>query len=265
MMTINGSTKLFACIAHPSDHVRAPTLFQERFKASGKNAVMVPMDVKPEGLAHWVAAMRQMPNFHGSAVTIPHKMTLADLCDHLGPVAQITKSVNAVRFQNGQLYGDNFDGAGFVAGLYAQKHTLTGKRILLIGAGGAARAIAYALSCEPIDQLIVQNRTIEKAHALVEAVKAHKPDAALSASEQVELNEFDIVINSTALGLKPEDGVPCDVMALADHALVCDIIMVPEQTKWLSQATDRGLACHYGRHMLDYQVELIASFIGANE
>lgn len=262
---ISGTTVLFACIAHPVAHVRAPTIFNEAFAKAGQDAVMVPMDILPEGLSDWVSAMRAMPNFIGSAVTIPFKMPLAELCDTLGPVAQITGAVNAVRFKNGQLIGDNFDGSGFVAGLLGQGHNLADAKILLIGAGGAARAIAYGLCQEPIDKLDVYNRTITKADELVHAVLAHNPSAALSSVPTLRPEGYDIVINATSLGLSPDDAMPCDINAVSSHALICDIIMVPAQTAWLKAAQERGLSCHYGRHMLDYQIDLIAQFIGAKD
>lgn len=261
-LAISGTTAVFGCIAHPVSHVRAPTIFNQIFAQTGKDAVMVPIDIKPECLAAGIAGLHAMPNFKGAAVTIPHKMPLAELCDALGPVAQITGAVNAVRFSDGKLYGDNFDGAGFVAGLKGQGHDLAGKKILLIGAGGAARAIAYGLSGEAITQLDVYNRTISKAGELVDAVKAHNHSAPLTPCATPDFSSYDIVINATALGLKPEDAMPCDIEALADHVLVCDIIMVPAETGWLKAAEARGLACHYGRHMLDYQIALIGDFIG---
>ena len=261
---ISGTTALFGCIAHPISHVRAPTIFNQIFAEAGQDAAMVPIDIKPENLACAIAGLCAIPNFKGAAVTIPHKMPLAEHCDELGAVAQITGAVNAVRFENGKLYGDNFDGAGFVAGLTGQGHELADKKILLIGAGGAARAIAYGLCGEAIAQLDVYNRTAAKAHSLVLAVKGHNESAPLSVCEAPDYESYDIVINATALGLKPDDALPCDVDTLASHALVCDIIMVPAETQWLKRANDRGLRCLYGRHMLDYQIGLIGDFIGIN-
>ncbi|MGC6516733.1 MAG: shikimate dehydrogenase family protein [Candidatus Puniceispirillaceae bacterium] len=264
-MPISGTTKLFGCIAHPTDHVRAPSLFNPQFSQKGQDAVMVPVDIAPDNIKAGIDGLRAMPNFIGAAVTIPHKMTIAALCDELGPVAKITGAVNAIRFIDGKLYGDNFDGAGFVAGLYGQGHDLRGKKCLIIGAGGAARAIAYALSCEEIGGLTVYNRTKDKAADLVKAVKMQKPEAMIAVAESLEVSSFDIVINATALGLKEDDPLPCDISSLSKEALLCDIIMVPAETKLLKAAAKQGITCHYGRHMLDYQIALISAFIGADD
>lgn len=261
---ISGTTKLFGCLAHPTSHVRAPSLFNRIFADNHQDGVMVPVDIAPEMLAEGVAGLKAMPNFLGAAVTIPHKMPMAELCDELGAVAQITGAVNAIRFDKGRILGDNFDGAGFVAGLAGQGHQLEGKKCLLIGAGGAARAIAYALCGEAIASLDVTNRSLAKADDLVAAVREHRKSAPLNACQTPDYGSYDIVINATSLGLHETDAMPCDPQALSQQALVCDIIMVPEQTSWLKAAQNRGIAVHYGRHMLDYQIALIGAFIGAD-
>ena len=265
MIPISGTTALFGCIAHPVSHVRAPSIFNQIFAERGLDAAMVPINVPADGLAPFIKGLSAMANFHGMAVTIPHKMPLSALCDELGPVAQITSAVNAVRFHDGRIYGDNFDGAGFVAGLYGEGHQLADKKILLIGAGGAARAIAYGLAQEPIAQLDITNRSLDKAEDLIHAVTAHQADAPLSAVLTPSYAEYDIVINATSLGLKEGDAMPCDVMQLSPQALVCDIIMVPAETAWLKAAKAQNLTCHYGRHMLDYQIALIGHFIGVDD
>ena len=267
---ISGTTKLFGCIAHPTDHVRAPSIFNPVFAAKGQDAVMVPIDIHPDMIEEGIAGLRAMPNFIGAAVTIPHKMPIASLCDKLSDVAKITGAVNAIRFQDGKLYGENFDGAGFVAGLYGEGHNLDGKKCLMIGAGGAARAIAYALCGEPIAQLDVYNRTTQKADELVEAVLSETPDAKIpnakiNVAQVLNEADYDVVINATSLGLQSTDSLPCDPQKLSETALVCDIIMAPEQTPLLVAASARGLVCHFGRHMLDYQKSLISAFIGADD
>ena len=262
---ISGTTKIFGCIAHPTDHVRAPSLFNPIFEEKGSDAVMIPIDILPNKLEEGIAGLRAMPNFMGAAVTIPHKMPIAELCDELGEVARITGAVNAIRFEEGRLKGDNFDGAGFVTGLYDQGHSLENKKCLIIGAGGAARAIAYALCLESISRLDVCNRTPDKAQALVEAVQKQNSNAKIEQVNDLLVGDYDVVINATSLGLHDGDNLPCNVDELSDNALVCDIIMVPEETALLKAASNRDIACHYGRHMLDSQLALIKQFIGADD
>ena len=126
MPWVEGATRVFGVIAHPVDHARAPMVFNPRFAAAGLPHIMVPINAPPEKLELIINALRAMPNFGGLAVTIPHKMPLVDLCDSLGTAAQLTGAVNAVRFDDdGTMHGDNFDGAGFVAGAIGNGYDLS--------------------------------------------------------------------------------------------------------------------------------------------
>ena len=134
---VTGTTRVFGTIAHPADHVRAPTVFNSIFAERGLDHVMVPIDAPPHSLIEILAALRAIPNFRGMAVTIPLKMKIAGLGDTLGLAARLTGAVNAVRFDaDGSMHGDNFDGEGFVAGLRQQGHDPAGKDVLMVGAGG---------------------------------------------------------------------------------------------------------------------------------
>lgn len=264
MPWVTGRTCFFATIANPADHVRAPMVFNPIFAERGLDQVMVPMSVPPESLKAAVDGLRGMSNFGGMAVTIPHKMELAKLCDTLGPTAQLTGAVNAVRFDpDGTIHGDNFDGAGFVEGLRRQDHDPAGRTVLMVGAGGAARAIALALCEAGVERLLIRNRTPEKAEAIAEEL------ARLGGYHQVESApghdgvDVGMIVNTTSLGLHEGEDLPIALDAVGADTLIAEIIMVPERTDWLAAAESRGLTTHYGHHMLDYQVELIGTFIGA--
>jgi shikimate dehydrogenase len=264
MPWVTGTTRFFATIANPADHVRAPTVFNPIFAERGLDSVMVPMSVPPESLKAAIDGLRGMSNFGGMAVTIPHKMELAKLCDTLGPTAQLTGAVNAVRFDSdGTIHGDNFDGAGFVEGLRQNGHDPAGSTVLMVGAGGAARAIALALCDAGVERLLIRNRTPEKAEAIAEEL------ARLGGYHQVESapghdgGDVGMIVNTTSLGLHEGEDLPIALDAVGADTLIAEIIMVPERTDWLAAAESRGLTTHYGCHMLDYQVELIGRFIGA--
>ena len=264
MPWVTGTTQLFATIAHPADHVRAPMVFNHLFATRGLDRVMVPMDVTPTALDATITALRGMANFRGMAVTIPHKMAIAALCDSLGPEAELTGAVNAVRFDaDGSLHGDNFDGAGFVAGLRQQGHDPAGRDVLMLGAGGAARAIALALCNAGVGRLRILNRTPDKAAAIVAGL------ADLGGHQQAEVaaahdgSDVDMIVNTTSLGLHVGDDLPIGLDAVGANTLIAEIIMLPERTAWLAAAEARGLTTHYGRHMLDCQIDLIGGFIGA--
>ena len=266
MPWVEGSTRIFGVIAHPADHVRAPLVFNPRFAAAGLPHVMVPIDAPPIRLEAIITGLRAIPNFGGLAVTIPHKMALADLCDTLGTAAELTGAVNAVRFDDdGSMHGDNFDGAGFVAGCHGNGFDVMGRNILLIGAGGAARAIAAALCEAGINQLQIANRSLKKAQNLVQLLgqKTGFNRATAVSLADCDGSDADMIINSTSLGLKEVDPLPLPLNNLKEDTVIADIVMVPAETKWLIAAKAAGLRVHYGRHMLDYQMELIGKFIGA--
>ena len=264
MPWVTGTTRFFGTIAHPADHVRAPMVFNPIFAERGLDHVMVPIDAPPGSLVEIVAALRAIPNFGGMAVTIPHKMEIAALCDTLGLAARLTGAVNAVRFDaNGSMYGDNFDGQGFVAGLHHQGHDPAGKDVLIMGAGGAARAIALALCEAGVGRLRISNRTSQKADEIVTALKEIGQHSQAETAVDHDGAGVDMIVNTTSLGLHDGDRLPIALDAVDPETLIAEIIMVPERTAWLADAEARGLATHYGRHMLDCQIELIGNFIGA--
>ena len=264
MPWVTGTTRFFGTIAHPADHVRAPMVFNPIFAERGLDHVMVPIDAPPGSLVEIVAALRAIPNFGGMAVTIPHKMEIAALCDTLGLAARLTGAVNAVRFDaDGSMHGDNFDGQGFVAGLHHQGHDPAGKDVLIMGAGGAARAIALALCEAGVGRLRISNRTSQKADEIVTALKEIGQDSQAETAVDHDGAGVDMIVNTPSLGLHDGDRLPIALDAVDPETLIADIIMVPERTAWLADAEARGLATHYGRHMLDCQIELIGNFIGA--
>ena len=114
---ITGTTAVFGIVADPTDHVRAPMVFNPRFAAHGRDAVMVPCHVTPEDLPAFIAGLRAQRNFHGLAVTIPHKMAIMALCDEIGEQGRLVGAVNTIRIDaDRRVHGENFDGQGFVAG-----------------------------------------------------------------------------------------------------------------------------------------------------
>ena len=263
--SITGTTRIFGVIADPVSHVRAPMVFNPYFLEKGTDAVLIPMHIPEAELEATIRGLAGMPNMGGVCVTIPHKMALAGLCDELGMAARITGAVNAVRFDQGRLIGDNFDGAGFVAGCKGEGIILEGRKILMLGAGGAARAIATALAGSNVSQLTVANRSIEKAEALVHLIREYFPDLATDfiklEADGPDLSGVDMVINTTSLGLHADDPLPCALNSAGPETIIADIIMIPPVTRWMELARSLGLNTHAGRHMLDYQRDLIFDFL----
>jgi len=267
-MTITGHTTVLGVISDPVAHVRAPMVFNPIFEKRGIDAVLVPCHVRPRDLADAVAGFKAQRTFRGLAVTIPHKVALAELCDALGANGRRVGAVNAVRFDEAEdgsrrMVGDMFDGQGYVAGMAAGGCDFRGKRVLLLGAGGASMAIAFALGDAGIAALTIANRTADKAAALATRVAAEFPGlSARGAGADADPAGHDLVINATSLGLKPDDPLPVDLDRVDRGAEISEIIMIPERTPLLEKAAARGHMVYYGRPMLDHQAMLMMDFFG---
>ena len=259
------TTKLFGVIAYPADHVRAPEVFNALFAEKGIDAVMQPLAIPPEELEVTIKDLASTPNFGGICVTIPHKQSMAKICDELGLTAEITQAVNVVRFEDGRMIGENFDGKGFVAGLANEKIDLKGMQVLMLGAGGAARAIAVALAESGAQHLTIANRSSDKADKIKSIIAKHFPNFSLDTIGLQEtdriIGKVDLIINATSLGLKDGDSLPCSLKEALPHAIVADIIMTPAVTAWMKEAETLGLRTHAGIRMLTSQRDLIADFL----
>lgn len=267
-LTITGKTAVYGIIAHPIAHVRAPSVFNPAFERHGIDAVMVPFHVHPDGLDAAVAGMKAMRNLGGLCVTVPHKVAIAALCDAVGASAGRIGAVNAVRFEDSpegerRMIGDNFDGQGYVAGMRAGGFDFAGSDVLQLGAGGAGMAIAFAVAEAGASSLSIANRTVGRAEELAQRVhKAFPGCVTRGVAADADPAGYDVVINTTSLGLHDGDPLPVDVGRLDPATVVSEIIMIPEQTALLRAASARGHGVHYGRPMLDEQIKLIATFIG---
>jgi len=260
-MKINGATRVYAHIGHPIGHVRAPTLFNQLLNERDIDAVMIPVDVTPESLPTIVPAFRAWRNLVGVGVTIPHKETMTHLVDELTPMAKLCGATNVIRRnEDGSLLGGQVDGIGLADSLVAAGHTLKDARVLLSGGGGTARAVAFALADRQVARLEIANRTREKASAIAAGVRAAYPecDAVIHGANR----DFDIVVNTTSLGMGPNDPLPVDDEVLRPGTVVADAVMAPPETKLLRLASERGCIPHPGMLMLQAQLVWTLNFLG---
>lgn len=258
---IDGHTRVIVILAYPTHHVRTPAFFNAAMARSGVNAVLVPWQVAPAQLAQAVQGLRQVENLAGVIVTVPHKHAMADLCDELQWIAADLGVCNVVRrTPEGHLIGAMYDGVGFVEGMRRNGIEPAGKRTLLLGAGGAATAVAAALLDAGVAQLTVVNRTRDKAEALAALLKARRPDAAVQTADSARGN-WDLVVNATSLGLRPDDPLPLDPALLQPGMLVAEVIMQPAETALLAAALARGCQVHRGEHMVTAQISLLADYL----
>lgn len=264
-LPLTGATRVFAIVGDPIDQAGSPGLFNQAFRRLGIEAVLVPLQVPDASLPNLVATFRSSGNWDGLVVTVPHKVALAKLVDDLGPAARTMGAINAIRkAPGGRLVGDNFDGEGFLRGLEGEGHTVKDKRILMIGAGGAGRAISHAVASAGARAITLVDRESEKASALAADVRAHRPATELRSvapgSERVDAH--DVIVNCAP---PAGDTLPVDLSTAESTTLVVDIVLKPAWTPFLAHAAARGLATHAGIHMLSGQVDALLAFFGLAE
>ena len=258
------TTKIYGCIADPIDHVKAPTLFTSIFKTKNIDAVMIPLHVSSTNLHNLIETLKGINNFQGMTVTIPHKFAVVRLCDCLDREAETTQAVNWIKFDhNRKLIGNNFDGKGFIKGFLSQSYTFVDKIVCLFGAGGAAVAIASSLANEGIKELRLVNRDVNKAIELKKRINIINKDLKISVffTYDYNISDCDIIINATSLGLNKNDKLPFEINSSPTNCIIADIIMQPEETELLKQAKLSGRPIHYGKNMIESQIDLVGRFL----
>lgn len=257
---ITGSTQLYGIIGHPIGHVRVPMVFNERFEREGIDAVSLPFDSTPERFATAVRGLQALENLRGFVVTAPHKQAMVALCDEVVGEARLVGAVNTVRRDpDGRLIGELFDGRGFVEGLIAHGHSPAGKRVFLFGAGGAGNALAFALARAGAAAITIHNRTTARAEDLAARVRAAYPACDVRAGPK-DPSGHDIAANATSVGLSEDDPQSFSFDGLPAGTLIAEVIMKPERTLLIRNADARGYPTQQGKHMLDYQMDLMFDF-----
>ena len=245
---ISGRARLAGVLGWPVAHSRSPLLHNFWLEKYGIDGAYVPLPARPEDLARAVAGLRAA-GLAGANVTIPHKEAALALCDTLDDAARRAGAVNTLVFSRGKIHGSNTDGAGFLANLAAHGVAADGPALLL-GAGGAARAIAGALMARGA-RVTVANRSPDRA----EALRSTLPGLATVAWEAREpaLADHALLVNTTSLGMEGQPALPLDLSRAAPWLAVADIVYVPLTTPLLAQAAARGLRTVPGLGMLLHQ------------
>lgn len=211
--------------------------------------------VTPQRLGDMIRSVRE-DGYRGINVTIPHKENVMPYLDELGEDARRIGAVNTIVNENGRLIGRNTDGIGYVRSLKEEAAAeLTGRRIVVIGAGGAARGIVHALAAEAPDRITLLNRTTQRAEELAREWSDLIDLVALPADRAAQaLEGADLVINTTSVGMHPHvDGLPLDPALLRGTEIVSDLIYNPLETRLLRLARERGCRTHGGLGMFVYQ------------
>lgn len=247
MTPISGATRVVGVIGSPVRHSLSPALHNAAFAAAGLDWRMLAFEVAPGGGADAVAAVRTL-GIAGLAVTMPHKADVAAAVDELDPAAAALASVNTVVLRDdGSTLGASTDGPGFVDALAAAGWPVAGRRVVLLGAGGAARSIVHALGAAGVADVAIVNRTPAAAETC----------AALAATGRVgtldDVDGAELLVNTTPVGMGGDGATPIDPGRLRPDLAVCDIVYHPLETPLLAAARALGAPVFDGLGMLVHQ------------
>jgi shikimate dehydrogenase len=269
--TIQGNTDVYLIPGDPVEQVRAPDVFNLIFKTMGINAVLVPVHVAAADIETFVRAAFLAKNIKGMFLAIPHKSLVMGLLSHCNDYGRVAGAVNGIRRNaDGTLEGGLFDGKGLVSALDYFSIGYARKRVLILGAGGGASAIAASLAIAG-GSAPAEIALYDPVPGKAEAVAAHIASAAQAVGTRVlpaassDPSGYDLVVNASPLGLQAADPLPCDVQRLAPHAAVVDILMKNQPTPLVRAVRARGLVAQPGFEMLIQQAPDYLAFFGYTE
>ncbi len=256
-LTITSRTRVVGVMGWPVAHSLSPAMHNAAFQALGLDWAYIPLAVPPDKLVAAVAGAAAL-GLAGVNVTIPHKQAVMDLVDEMTPAARAIGAVNTLRF-NGRISGDNTDWTGFLNALRDVGHDPTGQRAVILGAGGAARSIVYALASVHAS-VAVYNRSVGRAEEIVDGLNQVFPDGQLEAypldSLAQELDRYpQLIVNTTSLGMAPRtEGTPWPAgLPIPAYATVYDLVYNPLATRFLKSAKAAGARAVDGLGMLVHQ------------
>ncbi|MBI5049645.1 MAG: shikimate dehydrogenase [Nitrospirae bacterium] len=248
-MNVSGKTKVLGIFGFPVEHTLSPLMHNAAFKTLGLDMCYLPFKVSPDDLPDAVNAIKAL-NILGVNVTVPHKEKVIPLLDEVDREALFIGAVNTIVNQDGKLKGYNTDGRGFIKSLSEARISISRKNVLIVGTGGASRAISYYMS-EKASGLFLYDINTKKAGRLIKDLKKLRRDVSFFDLKSEKFDEMDIIINATPLGLKKEDPLPFDINQLGAGHVVCDLIY--RRTTLLDKASKKGCRTLSGLGMLLWQ------------
>jgi len=256
-LEITGKTKLCGVMGDPIEHSISPAMHNAAFRALGLHYAYVPFHVRRGDLPAALQGMRAL-NIRGLNVTIPHKVAIIPLLDEIDPLARQIGAVNVLLNDSGRLIGYNTDAEGFLHVLVEHGIEPQGKNVVVLGAGGAARAICFALASRGA-ALTILNRTAAPAQACAEDISKtfSLPMKVLDLNREnlaYALQQASVLVNATSVGMLPAAGAsPVDRDLLGTHLTVMDIVYNPHKSKLLREAEKAGATTINGLEMLIWQ------------
>lgn len=257
---LSGATRIHFIVGDPIAQVKSPHGMTQAFEARGRNAVCIPAHVRADGLASWVQGVSHMHNLDGLIATVPHKFAAFELCASTTDRAAFVRAANTLRrLPDGRWHGDMCDGLGFVQALIEQGADPRGRRVLVVGSGGAGSAIAHAVLVAGARHLQVHDADVQRRDALIARLAALAPDR-VSAGPAVAQGH-DILINATPCGMQPHDPLPIALDGLQAHQAVGCVITSPAVPPLIAQARALGCRTVTGSDMFAKVREAMVAFL----
>ena len=249
MSQVSGATRVTGVIGDPVTHSLSPALHNAAYAALGLDWVSVPFPVSAGKGSEAVAAMRTL-GLAGLSVTTPHKDAVAQTADEVSDAVAALGAANClVASTDGRVRAENTDGDGFLGGLLEDADTtVREKTVVVLGAGGAARAISVACADAGAAGVLVVNRTVQRAE-----ICAGLAGSVGVVAQEADIPSADIVVNATTVGMAPDSAMPCDPALLHRGQIVVDIVYNPSETVWLAAARAAGIRSYNGLSMLVHQ------------
>lgn len=251
-MNINADTRLYCLIGDPVSNSLSPDIHNYLFDRENINGVYMCNRIEKENLKRFIDAVKLM-DIGGFNVTIPHKVDIMEFLDEIDENAKIIGAVNTVKNIGGILKGYNTDGTGFVKAIKDRGYEIKGKKIIILGAGGACRSIAVELASEGAGHIELRNRSIEKAQIIKDILDVNFEISVSISSESVskeDIENADFLINTTSVGMESDD-CPVDAgISVSSDTVVYDIVYKPHCTEFIKWAEKNSLDTIYGIEML---------------
>jgi len=258
---VRGATRFIAIVGDPISQVLSPEIYNPRLVKA--NALLLPLHVPSSTFETVMPSLRRIANLAGLVFTVPFKERAIPFADEVLPAGRQIGAINAMRpGADGRWTADMFDGTGLVRALERLDATPAGRRVLLIGAGGAGRAIAIALARARASALTIFDVDQGKLKRLADDVRRFYPTCAITTPERVDAARHDIVINATPVGMTAGDGFPAPLGALDSATVVFDIVPTPTMTPLMAHAAAAGCRTGGGRLMIESQAEAVLEFLG---
>ncbi|WP_134700102.1 shikimate dehydrogenase [Ammoniphilus sp. YIM 78166] len=265
---MNNQTVMTGLFGNPVAQSMSPAMQNAAFQKLGLNFAYAAFPVANENLQDAVNGIKAL-GFRGVNVTIPHKVEIMAYLDEIDEEAKDIGAVNTIVNDGGKLIGYNTDGAGYVRSLLQEtSFRLEGKRVLVIGAGGAARAVSISLARHGVKQIMIANRSVDKAKMLADRAARYTEAKAIDLDnlDSNTLSNTDLLINTTSVGMYPQvDDLPIPREYLHSGLLVSDLIYNPMKTRILKEAAQAGASTHEGLGMFIHQGALAFKLWTGNE